>query len=192
LGGVWVYRGGGGVEENAKKIKGKKRKGANKLKLLSQITRELRMNTPTTKPRGIRVIAICVFRREESILVFAGYDSVKETYYYRPLGGGVEPGETTREAVAREIAEELGLQIDALKLLGVLENIFVLDGQPKHEIVFVYDGRFVDATIYDRQELHGWEANGEPLRATWRRLDSFEERHRLVPEGLESLLREGG
>jgi 8-oxo-dGTP pyrophosphatase MutT (NUDIX family) len=101
----------------------------------------------------------------------------------------VEPGETTREAVAREIAEELGLQIDALKLLGVLENIFVLDGQPKHEIVFVYDGRFVDESVYARDELHGWEANGEPLRATWRRLDSFEEKHRLVPEGLWELLR---
>jgi 8-oxo-dGTP pyrophosphatase MutT (NUDIX family) len=147
------------------------------------------MNTPTTKPHGIRVIAICVFRREESILVFDGYDSVKETYYSRPLGGGVELGETTREAVAREIAEELGLQIDALKLLGVLENIFVLDGQPKHEIVFVYDGRFIDATIYDRKELHGWEANGEPLRAVWRKLDSFDEGHRLVPEGLWDLLR---
>ncbi len=147
------------------------------------------MNITTTKPHHIRVIAICVFRREESILVFDGYDSVKETYYYRPLGGGVEPGETTHEAVAREIAEELGLQIDALKLLGVLENIFVLDGQPKHEIVFVYDGRFVDETIYDRQELHGWEANGEPLRAVWRKLDSFDEKHRLVPEGLWDLLR---
>jgi 8-oxo-dGTP pyrophosphatase MutT (NUDIX family) len=106
-----------------------------------------------------------------------------------PLGGAVEPGETSHAAAAREIAEELGLQIDALKLLGVLENLFVLDGQPKHEIVFVYDGRFVDETIYDRQELHGWEANGEPLRAVWRKLDSFDEKHRLVPEGLRDLLR---
>ncbi|MDZ7343929.1 MAG: NUDIX hydrolase [candidate division KSB1 bacterium] len=150
------------------------------------------MNTPTRKPPGIRVIAICVFRREESILVFDGYDAVKETYYYRPLGGGVEPGETTRETVAREIAEELSLQIDALELLGVLENIFVLEGQPKHEIVFVYDARFVDESVYAQNELHGREANGEPLRATWRRLDSFKEKHRLVPEGLESLLQQRG
>lgn len=147
------------------------------------------MSTPTTKPHGIRVIAICVFHREESILVFDGYDSVEEAYYYRPLGGGVEPGETTREAVAREIAEELGLQLDALKLLGVLENIFVLDGQPKHEIVFVYDGRFVDESVYVQSELQGWEASGEPLRATWRKLDSFDAKHRLVPADLWDLLR---
>ena len=121
-------------------------------------------------------------------MVFHGYDSVKETYYHRPLGGGVEPGETTRAAVAREITEELGLQIGALKLLGVLENIFVLDGQPKHEIVFVYDGCFVDESVYAQSELHGWEANGEPLRAVWRKLDSFDEEHRLVPEGLWDLL----
>jgi 8-oxo-dGTP pyrophosphatase MutT (NUDIX family) len=146
------------------------------------------MNTSNTKPRGIRVIAICVFRRDDSILVFDGYDSVKETYYYRPLGGAVEPGETSRAAAAREIAEELGLQAADLKLLGVLENLFVLDGQPKHEIVFVYDGRFADESVYAQSELHGWEANGEPLRATWRRLDSFNGEHRLVPEGLWELL----
>ncbi len=131
------------------------------------------MSTPTTKPHGLRVIAICVFRRDESILVFDGYDSVKETYYYRPFGGALEPGETLHAAATREIAEELGLQAADLKLVGVLENIFVLDGQPKHEIVFVYDGRFVDEFVYGQNELHGWEANGEPLRATWRRLDSF-------------------
>lgn len=147
------------------------------------------MSTPTTKPHGIRVIAICVFRREESILVFDGYDSVEETYYYRPLGGAVEPGETSRAAATREIAEELGLQAADLKLLGVLENIFVLNGQSKHEIVFVYDGRFIDESVYTQSELRGWEANGEPLRATWRRLASFDEKHRLVPEGLWDLLR---
>ena len=148
------------------------------------------MSTPNARPHRIRVIALCVFRHNEHILVFDGYDIVKGTHYYRPLGGGVEPGETSRTAVAREIAEELGLQVVDLQLLGTLENLFWLDGQPKHEIVFVYDGRFVEEAVYTQVELHGREANNAPIRATWRKLDSFNEAHRLVPEGLESLLRE--
>ncbi len=147
------------------------------------------MNLPSTKPPRIRAIAICVFRREQSILVYEGNDSVTGLRFFRPLGGGVEPGETSRAAVAREITEELGLQSAGFKLLGVLENIFTLDGLPKHEIVFVYDGRFVDESVYAREALEGHEANGAPLRAAWRALDSFDEQHRLVPEGLRELLR---
>ncbi len=140
-------------------------------------------------PHRIRVIALCVFQRDGRVLVFEGYDSVKGTYFYRPLGGGVEAGETSHAAGAREIKEELGLHVVDLKFLGVLENIFTLDGAPKHEIVFVYDGRFADETVYAREALHGQEANGAPLRASWRALDSFDEQHRLVPEGLRELLR---
>ncbi len=149
------------------------------------------MKTPTTPPARIRVIALCVFRHGERILVFEGYDSRTGAYFYRPLGGGVEPGETTRETVVREIAEELGLQVVEVKLLGILENLFVLEGRPKHEIVFVYDGRFEDETVYDREVLHGREANNAPIRAEWRELNSFDERYRLVPEGLRELLQGG-
>lgn len=141
-----------------------------------------------TPPR-IRPIALCVFRREQSILVYEGRDTVTGLRFYRPLGGGIEPSETSRAAVAREIKEELSLEAHDFELLGVLENIFTLDGLPKHEIVFVYDGRFADESVYTREELHGVEANGEPLFAAWRPLVWFDKERRLVPEGLEELLR---
>ena len=141
------------------------------------------------KPARIRVIALCIFRRGERILVFEGYDSHTGARFYRPLGGGVEPGETTREAVVREIAEELGLHAVDLQFLGILENLFTLEGKAKHEIVFVYDGRFADETVYGREALHGREANNAPIRAEWRELNSFDEEGRLVPEGLRELLR---
>ena len=141
-----------------------------------------------TSPR-IRAIALCVFRREQSILVYEGRDSVTGLRFFRPLGGGIEPNETSRAAVAREIKEELELDATDFKLLGVLESIFTLDGLPKHEIVFIYDGRFVDEAVYAQHELHGVEANGAPLRATWRPLTAFDEEQRLVPAGLQELLR---
>jgi len=76
----------------------------------------------------------------------------------------------------------------AYLLLGVLESIFNVNGAPKHEIVFVYDGRFVEESVYALPALHGREANGDLLRATWRALDSFGHNHRLVPERLRELL----
>ena len=140
------------------------------------------------KPDSIRVIAICVFRVDDRILVFEAFDSVKGTPFYRPLGGGVEPGETTLETVRREINEEVGLEVTDLRLLGTLENLFTCEGRPGHEIVFVYDGRFADESAYQRSVLTVTEDNGETLTARWRALDSFDEYHRLVPEALLPLL----
>jgi ADP-ribose pyrophosphatase YjhB (NUDIX family) len=142
------------------------------------------------KPKRIRVIAICVIQSERGILVFEGFDSVKGTYYYRPLGGGVEPGETSEAAVRREILEEVGQELTDVRLLAVLENIFVLEGEPRHEIVFVYEGRFLDELASQRSEFNIEEPNGERLVATWRKLDSFDDQHRLVPRELMKLLRE--
>ncbi|HEX9654436.1 MAG TPA: NUDIX domain-containing protein [bacterium] len=140
------------------------------------------------KPKRIRVIAICAIRSGKGILVFEGFDSVKDTFFYRPLGGGVEPGETSEEAVTREILEEVGLELRAVRLLGVLENLFHLEGDPHHEIVFVYEGHFRDELANQRDEFIVKEDNGYTSRATWRDLSSFDDRHRLVPEELLGIL----
>ena len=82
-------------------------------------------------------IAICVIRREERLLVFEGRDPTKPETFYRPLGGGINFGEIGHEAVARELREEIGAEIENVRYIGMLENIFKFGGQPKHEIVLV-------------------------------------------------------
>lgn len=140
------------------------------------------------KPPFIRVIAICTFLRNNRILVFEAFDPVKGTPFYRPLGGGVEPGETSQAALVREIREEIDQEITNLRLLGVLESIFTVGERAGHEIVFVYDGCFCDEAIYDNEALTIHEDNGESIRAVWRDLASFDDYHRLVPEKLLALL----
>jgi len=137
---------------------------------------------------SIRVIAVCVIRRADEILVFEGFDSVKGSPYYRPLGGGVEPGETALEAVKREMREELGREVLDLMLLGTLENIFSLEGEPGHEIVFVFEGRFDDEDMYKQEEFTIREDNGDVFPGRWRSLGFFDDHHRLVPEDLRGLL----
>lgn len=148
-------------------------------------------NSGPQLPARIRVISICLFSHEDRILVFEGYDTVKGSHYYRPLGGGVEPGERAVDALHREIREELGQEITDVRLLTVLENLFVVDGRPGHEIVFVFDARFVDPAVYRRKKLTVVEDYGETLTAQWRDLDSFDDRRRLVPEALVDLMRSG-
>jgi ADP-ribose pyrophosphatase YjhB (NUDIX family) len=135
----------------------------------------------------IRVVAICVFRDGNRILVTEGVDPVKGDRYARPLGGGVEVGERSAEAVVREVREEIGAEVEGLRLLGVLENVFTLAGRPGHEVVFVYEGRFMDGGLYEFEEIEMREA-GWATPAVWRGVGSFGEGCRLVPEGLAGLL----
>jgi 8-oxo-dGTP pyrophosphatase MutT (NUDIX family) len=139
----------------------------------------------------IRPLAICVFRSHNRILVNQGYDPLKSEYFYRPLGGGIEFGEPSRETVCRELLEELQVEVDqqSLEYLGALENIFIFNGTPSHEIVLVYDGRLKEAGLYDRSVIVGKEANGEEIRAGWKDLADFGEgKASLYPTGLLEML----
>ena len=139
---------------------------------------------------NFRPIAICVFSNDGRILVFRGHDSVKDGYFFRPLGGSIEFGEHSRDAVVREIREELGAEIEDVLLLGTLESLFTVDGRPGHEFVQVYDAALVDRSLYEKEALDAVEDDGgPPFKAYWRSLDSFSNGgDRLVPEGLLELL----
>jgi NADH pyrophosphatase NudC (nudix superfamily) len=63
------------------------------------------------KKKRIRPLAICVFRKDGRILVAEGYDPVKDHTFYRPLGGAIEFGETSRQTVSRELMEEIGAEV---------------------------------------------------------------------------------
>lgn len=143
--------------------------------------------------RHIRLLVICLFQHNGRILVSQDYDSIKQDYFCRPLGGGIEFGERGREALVREMLEELSAEIEDLRWMGTLENLFTLEGQPGHEIVLVYDARFVDRSLYERPFLDGLEHDiNKKFIAEWKSLDELEQGTvRLVPEGLMDFLRSG-
>ena len=143
------------------------------------------------KKKRIRPLAICVFRHNDRILVAEGYDSVKDEYFYRPLGGGIEFGETSVETVCRELMEEINVEVDmeSLKYLGTVENIFHFNGTASHEIVLIYDGALKESGLYEQAVIAGKEANGEDIRAVWKNLDEFRDgKSILYPTGLIEML----
>ncbi len=139
----------------------------------------------------IRPIAICVFLKNNKILVAEGYDPVKDQYFYRPLGGGIEFGENSADTICREMLEEIHVEVDreSLKYLGAVENIFHFNGTAGHEIVLIYDGALKESALYEQAVITGKEANGEDIRAVWKALVEFGVgKSILYPTGLLEML----
>lgn len=142
------------------------------------------------KPR-IRPLALCIFRHDDKIFVSEGYDSLINKRFFRPIGGKIEFGERGHETVAREVMEEINAKVTDIRYLGTLENLFELEGNPGHEIVLVYDGRFVDEAFNDDNiVVRGTDDNQILYDATWKTLDFFRaaDAPPLYPDGLMELI----
>ncbi|WP_406205709.1 MULTISPECIES: NUDIX domain-containing protein [unclassified Streptomyces] len=84
-----------------------------------------------------REAIVAVLLRADRVLAIRRGPAVARPGYWQPLSGRIEPGETQREAVVREVREEVGLAVVPLAKVWESETD---------------DGRF---------RLHWWTANAE-------------------------------
>ena len=84
---------------------------------------------------GIETIARGVCVRDGKLLLCRAKGGSST---YLP-GGHIEFGETGRQALVREVKEELGVESSTGKFLGVVENSFLQHGKPHAEINLVYE-----------------------------------------------------
>ena len=139
--------------------------------------------------KNIIAKSVCVFRNQGKVLLAEGFDPAKNEKYLSPVGGGIDVGEKSRDAAIREVKEELGAEADQLKLLGVIENIFMFNGQEGHEIVFIYEAKFKDSDIYQKHVLPGIETSGHRFEARWYDLKHIKSRETPVyPQGIIEML----
>jgi ADP-ribose pyrophosphatase YjhB (NUDIX family) len=108
---------------------------------------------------NIRPNALIIIRKDNYILASKGIDGQKT--FYRLMGGGIEFGELSKDAIKREILEELGLEIMNEKFLCVTENVFDYKSQKCHEITFLYQGDFVDKSMYEKEKIKRLDYEGE-------------------------------
>lgn len=137
------------------------------------------------KQSRIRVKSLAWIDDGDLLFVVKMADKVKNDYYYRPVGGSVEFGELALETVKRELREELSAEIEITGNPMILENIFTCDGEPGHEIDYIYPCKFVDQNFYERKIYDLTEADGSHWQALWVKLsDCLDGTIRLVPETL--------
>lgn len=115
----------------------------------------------------IRTISVAIVRNGNKILALSGYDCKKDEFFYRLLGGGVDFGELSEQALVREFKEELGVDIKVKSLIKVVENIFNFEGKSGHEVCFVYDVELLDKTLYEKDEIPMIEKEHNNKFATW-------------------------
>lgn len=133
-----------------------------------------------------RNISILLIKHNNKVLVVKGYDEVKKEYFYRPLGGGVEFGELSLDAVKREIKEELKADLKNVGLIDVIENIFTFNGIQGHEVIFVYKADFKKKDFYSKNILDVYTSKKHD-KAYWIDIEEFKKIN-IYPTGIEKYL----
>ncbi len=98
--------------------------------------------------KKIEIISRAVIIKGEDILVCKEKNS---NYYFLP-GGHVEFGEFSKEALLRELQEELFINIANADIIGVVENQYSTRGKDRQEINFIYKIDYSDIDIKSKEE----------------------------------------
>ena len=133
---------------------------------------------------GIETIARGVCVRDGKLLLCRAKGGSST---YLP-GGHIEFGETGRQALVREVKEELGVESSTGAFLGVVENSFLQHGKPHAEINLVYElklgtgnGGLEDSRIGGLGELPALQSREAWIEFEWCDLNRLDEANLLPP-----------
>lgn len=123
---------------------------------------------------GFELIVRALIIKDRKILVC---QTEGRDYFFLP-GGHVEFGETMRDALFRELREEMDARVIMSKLIGGVENLFNQDENQKHEITFLFHVD-IDLTEVISKEDH--------IEFSWFSYEEFIE-NKIVPPALKDAI----
>lgn len=117
------------------------------------------------------------------------YRSIDSDYWALP-GGQINHGESSDQALVREVSEELGAAVEIGRLVWLIENIYPKNGKIIHELGFYYYMHFIDELNFGirSDELTGYEKNRK-LIFKWHPIQELEDLV-LYPAFLKTGLRD--
>ena len=101
-----------------------------------------------------------------------GIHSQGNGVYYRPVGGTIELGERSEEALVREYKEEIGAEIEILQYIDCIESIYKITDNIGHEITLLYTVKFKNEELY-KQEVFTVTEGDKITVAKWIALKDF-------------------
>jgi len=135
--------------------------------------------------KNIRPISVAIIKNGHKIFVGGGHDDIKKEKFYRLMGGGIKFRETALQALKREFREEFAAELINIKLLKVLENIFVFNGEYGHEIAYIYEAEFKDKKMYENKKYPVLDSKINSA-AEW---IEYEKEMKVYPKGIDEFLK---
>ncbi len=89
-----------------------------------------------------------IIQQNEKVLVCG---DKRKNYYFFP-GGHVNFAEKSKEALDRELKEELDISVKDFSFIGMVENVFTDEGEKHHEINLVFSGEAEEAKDKSKED----------------------------------------
>ncbi|MEM6821913.1 MAG: NUDIX domain-containing protein [Verrucomicrobiota bacterium] len=135
--------------------------------------------------KSIRVRAAAIFVNRNRLLVHVVENQDDGKIWHIPPGGGIQYGESSVDALKKEIKEELDWSISGEQLIGSFESYHSINGMKEHEISFVYLAKLLNSSDLSYASREVIEDNGKKKTFQWMDLETLKHpRSLLYPEGL--------
>ena len=108
--------------------------------------------------------------------------------HYALIGGRVAIGETSEQALKREIIEEMGKEVEVIEGLTTVENFFEVNGSKYYEILFVHKVEFKKEEDKKILETIKNVEGKEYLRYEWIDIDKID-KYPLKPKVIKDMLK---
>jgi hypothetical protein len=140
-------------------------------------------------PPVIQVMAYCIIRRNHEMLLRRQAMQTPGDILFYPVGGALQVGEYSWDAVRRQVPSALGSSAKNLTFMGPNEFIGQQEGRLFHQIIFLFEAELANSDLYHRPQIKGQGPDQQPCLYTWHSPADFRRhRHWHLPESLIDLL----
>ena len=127
-----------------------------------------------------------IIKKENKVLV---HHSIGSEHFTLP-GGRVKEGESSIEALQREIKEEMDFETEYVRPVSLIENFFIMKGKEYHELLMTHELKFKNEEIYAKEKYEPVEPEKQgKLEFLWIDIKDIDNIN-FVPEAMKNVIKE--